>query len=97
MKQKEGDTDVVDSQKFNVGLKTEINGIHRQFVMYGGKIEIMDAQKWREIAEKGTFTYTSVKAGAESLVKELPSAYTYVESGLNQYAATAKSKSAGRH
>ena len=39
---------------------------------------------------KGTFTYTSVKAGTESLVKELPSAYTYVENGLNQYAATAK-------
>ncbi len=50
----------------------------------------------RQPVSKGTFTYTSVKAGTESLVKELPSAYTYVENGLNQYAATAKSKSAGR-
>ena len=39
---------------------------------------------------KGTFTYTSVKAGAKSLVKELPSAYTYVESGMSQWAPTAK-------
>lgn len=72
----------------------------------GGKIEIsMDSTKMEKINAgeklymhvstatagfKGTFTYTSVKAGTESLVKELPSAYTYVENGLNQYAATAK-------
>ena len=107
---KEGDTDVADSQKFNVGLKTgdkwDSTVVCDVYGQSGGKIEIsMDSTKMEKINAgeklymhvstatagfKGTFTYTSVKAGAKSLVKELPSAYTYVESGLNQYAATAK-------
>ena len=107
---KEGDTDVADSQKFNVGLKTgdkwNSPAVCDVYDQSGGKIEIsMDSTKMEKINAgeklymhvstatagfKGTFTYTSVKAGTESLVKELPSAYTYVENGLNQYAATAK-------
>ncbi len=39
---------------------------------------------------KGTFTYISVKAGEESLVSELPKPVSYVESGLAQWAPTAK-------
>lgn len=39
---------------------------------------------------KGTFTYLSVTAGEDSLVSELPQAVSYVESGLGQYAPTAK-------
>lgn len=39
---------------------------------------------------KGTFTYLSVTAGEDSLVSELPQAVSYVESGLPQYAPTAK-------
>ena len=38
----------------------------------------------------GTFTYLWVKAGDDSLVSELPQAVSYVESGLPQYAPTAK-------
>ena len=107
---KEGNTDVTDSQTFNVGLKTgeKWNSpvVCDVYGQSGGKIEIsLDSEKMEKINAgeklymhvstatagfKGTFTYTSVKAGTESLVKELPSAYTYVESGLNQWAATAK-------
>ena len=107
---KEGDTDVVDSQKFNVGLKTgdkwDSPAVCDVYGQSGGKIEIsMDSTKMEKINAgeklymhvstatagfKGTFTYTSVKAGAKSLVKELPSAYTYVESGMSQWAPTAK-------
>ena len=39
---------------------------------------------------KGKFTYLSVTAGDDSLVSELPQAVSYVESGLAQYAPTAK-------
>ena len=39
---------------------------------------------------KGTFTYLSVTAGEDSLVSELPQAVSYVESGLGQWAPTAK-------
>ena len=39
---------------------------------------------------KGTFTYLSVTAGEDSLVSELPQAVSYVESGLAQWAPTAK-------
>lgn len=39
---------------------------------------------------KGTFTYLSVTAGEDSLVSELPKAVSYVESGLAQWAPTAK-------
>lgn len=38
----------------------------------------------------GTFTITSVTVGEDSVADTLPDAYTYVESGLPQYAATAK-------
>ena len=107
---KEGDTDVADSQKFNVGLKTgdkwNSPAVCDEYGKAGGKIEIsMDSTKMEKINAgeklymhvstatagfKGTFTYTSVKAGTESLVKELPSAYTYVERGMSQWAPTAK-------
>ena len=39
---------------------------------------------------KGTFTYQGVKAGDDSLVSALPPSKTYVESGMSQWAATAK-------
>lgn len=39
---------------------------------------------------KGTFTYLSVTAGEDSLVSELPKAVSYVESGMAQWAPTAK-------
>ena len=107
---KEGNTDVTDSQTFNVGLKTgeKWNSpvVCDVYGQSGGKIEIsLDSEKMEKINAgeklymhvgtatagfKGTFTYKSVKAGTESLVNELPPAYTYVENGLNQYAATAK-------
>ena len=107
---KEGNTDVTDSQTFNVGLKTgekwNSPAVCDVYGQSGGKIEIsLDSEKMEKINAgeklymhvgtatagfKGTFTYKSVKAGTESLVNELPPAYTYVENGLNQYAATAK-------
>lgn len=39
---------------------------------------------------KGTFTYLSVTAGDDSLVSKLPQAVSYVESGMAQWAPTAK-------
>ena len=39
---------------------------------------------------KGTFTYLSVTAGEDDLVSELPQAVSYVESGMAQWAPTAK-------
>ncbi|MDD5995239.1 MAG: hypothetical protein PUC49_10370, partial [Clostridiales bacterium] len=39
---------------------------------------------------KGTFTYTSIKVGEDSLVEVLPDSKSYVESGMAQYAPTAK-------
>ena len=39
---------------------------------------------------KGTFTYKSIMVGDDSLVNTLPKAVSYVESGMSQYAPTAK-------
>lgn len=106
----EGDTDVKDTQGFNIGLKTgdkwNSPTINNYWGKTGGEANLtLTAADMEKIGEddkvyvhvstatagfKGTFTYLSVMAGEESLVSELPQSVSYVESGLAQYAPTAK-------
>ena len=106
----EGETDVKDTQKFNIGLKTgdkwNSPAIKDYYDKTGGEVNLtLIADDMKKIGAddkvyvhvgtatavfKGTFTYLSVKAGDDSLVSELPQAVSYVESGLPQYAPTAK-------
>ena len=106
----EGDTDVKDTQRFNIGLKTgdkwNSPTISNYWGRTGGEANLtLTAADMEKIGAddkvyvhvstatagfKGTFTYLSVKAGDDSLVSELPQAVSYVESGLAQYAPTAK-------
>ena len=106
----EGDTDVKDSQGFNVGLKTgdkwNSPAILDKYGNTSGTISIpITAEHLAKVGAedkiymhvgtasagfKGTFTYTSIKVGEESLVTELPSSVSYVESGMSQYSPTAK-------
>lgn len=106
----EGDTDVKDTQGFNIGLKTgdkwNSPTINNYWGRTGGEANLtLTADDMKKIGAddkvyvhvgtatagfKGTFTYLSVKAGDDSLVSELPQAVSYVESGLLQYAPTAK-------
>lgn len=106
----EGDTDVKDTQGFNIGLKTgdkwNSPTIHDYWGKTGGEANLtLTAADMEKIGAddkvyvhvstatagfNGTFTYLWVKAGDDSLVSELPQAVSYVESGLPQYAPTAK-------
>ena len=106
----EGDTDVKDTQGFNIGLKTgdkwNSPAIHDYWGKTGGEANLtLTAADMEKIGAddkvyvhvgtatagfKGTFTYLSVTAGEDSLVSELPQAVSYVESGLAQWAPTAK-------
>ena len=106
----EGDTDVKDTQGFNIGLKTgdkwNSPTINNYWGKTGGEANLtLTAADMEKIGEddkvyvhvgtatagfKGTFTYLSVTAGEDSLVSELPQAVSYVESGLAQWAPTAK-------
>ncbi len=105
-----GDTDVKDTQGFNIGLKTGDKWNSPTISNYWGKtggeanltLTAADMEKigvddkvYVHVSTgtagfKGTFTYLSVTAGDDSLVSELPQAVSYVESGLAQYAPTAK-------
>lgn len=106
----EGDTDVKDTQGFNIGLKTgdkwDSPTINNYWGKTGGEANLtLTADDMKKIGAddkvyvhvgtatagfKGTFTYLSVTAGEDSLVSELPQAVSYVESGLAQWAPTAK-------
>lgn len=106
----EGDTDVKDTQGFNIGLKTgdkwNSPTINNYWGRTGGEANLtLTADDMAKIGAddkvyvhvstatagfKGTFTYLSVTAGEDSLVSELPQAVSYVESGLAQWAPTAK-------
>ena len=106
----EGDTDVKDTQGFNIGLKTgdkwNSPTINNYWGRTGGEANLtLTAADMEKIGAddkvyvhvstatagfKGTFTYLSVTAGEDSLVSELPQAVSYVESGLPQWAPTAK-------
>lgn len=106
----EGETDVKDTQGFNIGLKTGVKwnspAIKDYYGKTGGEVNLtLTADDMKKIGAddkvyvhvgtatagfKGTFTYQSVTAGGDSLVSELPQAVSYVESGLNIYAPTAK-------
>ena len=106
----EGDTDVKDTQGFNIGLKTSDKWnsptINNYWGRTGGEANLtLTADDMAKIGAddkvyvhvstatagfKGTFTYLSVTAGEDSLVSELPQAVSYVESGLAQWAPTAK-------
>ena len=106
----EGDTDVKDTQGFNIGLKTgdkwNSPTINNYWGKTGGEANLtLTADDMKKIGAddkvyvhvgtatagfKGTFTYLSVTAGDDSLVSELPQAVSYVESGLAQWAPTAK-------
>lgn len=106
----EGDTDVKDTQRFNIGLKTgdkwNSPAIKDYYGKTGGEVNLtLTADDMKKIGAddkvyvhvgtgtagfKGTFTYLSVTAGDDSLVSELPKAVSYVESGLAQWAPTAK-------
>ena len=106
----EGDTDVKDTQGFNIGLKTgdKYNSptINNYWGRTGGEAKLtLTADDMKKIGAddkvyvhvgtatagfKGTFTYLSVKAGEDDLVSELPKAVSYVESGMAQWAPTAK-------
>lgn len=106
----EGDTDVKDTQRFNIGLKTgdkwNSQAIKDYYGKTGGEVNLtLTADDMKKIGAddkvyvhvgtgtagfKGTFTYLSVTAGEDSLVSELPKAVSYVESGLAQWAPTAK-------
>ena len=106
----EGDTDVKDTQGFNIGLKTgdkwNSPTINNYWGKTGGEANLtLTADDMKKIGAddkvyvhvgtatagfKGTFTYLSVTAGEDSLVSELPQAVSYVESGLAQWAPTAK-------
>lgn len=106
----EGDTDVKDTQGFNIGLKTGVKwdspAIKDYYGKTGGEVNLtLTADDMKKIGAddkvyvhvgtgtagfKGTFTYLSVTAGEDSLVSELPKAVSYVESGLAQWAPTAK-------
>lgn len=106
----EGDTDVKDTQGFNIGLKTgdkwNSPTINNYWGRTGGEANLtLTADDMKKIGAddkvyvhvgtatagfKGTFTYLSVTAGEDSLVSELPQAVSYVESGLAQWAPTAK-------
>lgn len=106
----EGDTDVKDTQGFNIGLKTgdkwDSPAIKDYYGKTGGEVNLtLTADDMKKIGAddkvyvhvgtgtagfKGTFTYLSVTAGEDSLVSELPKAVSYVESGLAQWAPTAK-------
>lgn len=106
----EGDTDVKDTQGFNIGLKTgdkwNSPTINNYWGRTGGEANLtLTAADMEKIGAgdkvyvhvstatagfNGTFTYLWVKAGDDSLVSELPQAVSYVESGLPQYAPTAK-------
>ena len=106
----EGDTDVKDTQRFNIGLKTGVKWDSPAIKDYngktGGEVNLtLTADDMKKIGAddkvyvhvgtgtagfKGTFTYLSVTAGEDSLVSELPKAVSYVESGLAQWAPTAK-------
>lgn len=106
----EGDTDVKDTQGFNIGLKTgdkwNSPTINNYWGRTGGEANLtLTADDMKKIGAddkvyvhvstatagfNGTFTYLWVKAGDDSLVSELPQAVSYVESGLPQYAPTAK-------
>ena len=106
----EGDTDVKDTQRFNIGLKTgdkwNSPAIKDYYGKTGGEVNLtLTADDMKKIGAddkvyvhvgtgtagfKGTFTYLSVTAGEDSLVSELPKAVSYVESGLAQWAPTAK-------
>lgn len=106
----EGDTDVKDTQGFNIGLKTgdkwDSPTISNYLGKTGGEVNLtLTAADMEKINAgdkvyvhvstgtagfKGTFTYLSVTAGEDSLVSELPKAVSYVESGMAQWAPTAK-------
>ena len=106
----EGDTDVKNTQGFNIGLKTgdkwNSPTINNYWGKTGGEANLtLTADDMKKIGEddkvyvhvgtatagfKGTFTYLSVMAGEESLVSKLPPSVSYVESGLAQWAPTAK-------
>lgn len=106
----EGDTDVKDTQGFNIGLKTgdkwDSPTISNYWGKTGGEVNLtLTAADMEKINAgdkvyvhvstgtagfKGTFTYLSVTAGEDSLVSELPKAVSYVESGMAQWAPTAK-------
>lgn len=106
----EGNTDVKDTQGFNIGLKTGDQWNSPEIQNYWGKTGgeanlTLTADDMAKIGAddkvyvhvstatagfKGTFTYQSVTVGEDSLVSELPQAVSYVESGLNIYAPTAK-------
>lgn len=106
----EGDTDVKDTQGFNIGLKTgdKYNSptINNYWGRTGGEAKLtLTADDMKKIGAddkvyvhvgtatagfKGTFTYLSVTAGEDDLVSELPQAVSYVESGMAQWAPTAK-------
>lgn len=106
----EGDTDVKDTQGFNIGLKTgdkwNSPTINNYWGRTGGEAKLtLTADDMKKIGAddkvyvhvgtatagfKGTFTYLSVKAGEDDLVSELPQAVSYVESGMAQWAPTAK-------
>lgn len=105
-----GDTDVKDTQGFNIGLKTGDKWNSPTISNYWGKtggeanltLTAADMEKigvddkvYVHVSTgtagfKGTFTYLSVTAGDDSLVSELPQAVSYVESGMAQWAPTAK-------
>lgn len=106
----EGETDVKDTQGFNIGLKTgdkwNSPTINNYWGQKGGVANLtLTADDIKKIGAddkvyvhvgtatagfKGTFTYLSVTAGEDSLVSELPQAVSYVESGMAQWAPTAK-------
>ena len=106
----EGDTDVKNTQGFNIGLKTgdkwNSPAIKNFWGQKGGEVNLtLSADDMAKIGEgdkvyvhvgtetagfKGTFTYLSVTAGEDALVSELPQAVSYVESGMAQWAPTAK-------
>lgn len=106
----EGETDVKNTQGFNIGLKTgdkwNSPAILDAYGKTGGNIEIeiseaafakigSDDKVYMHVSTgtagfKGTFTYESILVNGESVVTELPKSVSYVESGMSQYAPTAK-------
>ena len=98
--------DVYKRQGLKTGVKWDSPAIKDYYGKTGGEVNLtLTADDMKKIGAddkvyvhvgtgtagfKGTFTYLSVTAGEDSLVSELPKAVSYVESGLAQWAPTAK-------
>ena len=90
----EGDTDVKDTQGFNIGLKTgdkwNSPTINNYWGKTGGEANLtLTSDDIKKIGADDK-VYVHVGTATDSLVSELPQAVSYVESGLAQWAPTAK-------